>query len=220
MKQETQGAGQTDAAPLGEMPQVDGAGVPGATASPVQGVMVPRRYRKTALIEAHQWFKNGDHPADYANPVQGLEGGEMREFSPEHQRSLDWSGQVVGRYRHPDVPGTRECSHCRHTMHDHGWIDTLEGGHIVCPGDWIATGVKGEHWPIKPDVFAATYEPAEAAPEAPQRKPLTDEQVAHCVKVASLGLPFIGLLEPGGAPSRFSRALARAIERAHGIAEA
>jgi len=41
-----------------------------------------------------------------------------------------------------------------------GWINTLEGGHIVTPGDWIATGVKGEHWPIKPDIFAASYEPA------------------------------------------------------------
>lgn len=42
-----------------------------------------------------------------------------------------------------------------------GWIDTLEGGHIVTPGDWIITGVKGEHYPCKPDVFTLTYEPAE-----------------------------------------------------------
>jgi len=41
-----------------------------------------------------------------------------------------------------------------------GWIDTLEGGHIVCPGDWIITGVKGEHYPCKPDIFEMTYEPA------------------------------------------------------------
>ena len=38
------------------------------------------------------------------------------------------------------------------------WCPTLEGGHVVTPGDWIATGVQGEHWPIKPNVFAATYE--------------------------------------------------------------
>jgi hypothetical protein len=43
-----------------------------------------------------------------------------------------------------------------------GWVPTLEGGHVVTPGDWIITGVKGEHYPCKPDVFAATYEPAEA----------------------------------------------------------
>jgi len=39
-----------------------------------------------------------------------------------------------------------------------GWINTLEGGHQVTPGDWIITGVAGEHYPCKPDIFAATYE--------------------------------------------------------------
>jgi len=42
-----------------------------------------------------------------------------------------------------------------------GWVDTLEGGHVVSPGDWIITGVKGEHYPCKPDIFELTYEPAE-----------------------------------------------------------
>lgn len=41
-----------------------------------------------------------------------------------------------------------------------GWVDTLEGGHVVTPGDWIITGIKGEHYPCKPDIFEATYEPA------------------------------------------------------------
>lgn len=40
-----------------------------------------------------------------------------------------------------------------------GWIETLEGGHIVYPGDWIITGVKGEQYPCKPDIFELTYEP-------------------------------------------------------------
>lgn len=42
-----------------------------------------------------------------------------------------------------------------------GWIETLEGGHIVIPGDWIIKGVKGEFYPCKPDIFEATYESAE-----------------------------------------------------------
>jgi hypothetical protein len=42
-----------------------------------------------------------------------------------------------------------------------GWVDTLEGGHIVTPGDWIITGVKGEHYPCKPDIFEMTYEAVE-----------------------------------------------------------
>jgi hypothetical protein len=41
------------------------------------------------------------------------------------------------------------------------WINTLEGGHIVAPGDWIITGIKGEHYPCKPDIFEMTYEVAE-----------------------------------------------------------
>jgi hypothetical protein len=42
---------------------------------------------------------------------------------------------------------------------DHcGYVKTLEGGHVVNPGDWIITGVKGEHYPCKPDIFADTYE--------------------------------------------------------------
>ena len=39
-------------------------------------------------------------------------------------------------------------------------IPTLEGTMRANPGDWIITGVKGEKYPCKPDVFAATYEPA------------------------------------------------------------
>jgi len=42
-----------------------------------------------------------------------------------------------------------------------GYIDTLEGAHIVCPGDYIITGVKGEVYPCKPDIFEQTYERVE-----------------------------------------------------------
>ena len=40
-------------------------------------------------------------------------------------------------------------------------IGTLEGQHRVSWGDWIIQGVKGELYPCKPDIFAATYEAAE-----------------------------------------------------------
>jgi len=39
-------------------------------------------------------------------------------------------------------------------------IDTLEGKMEVSPGDWIITGIKGEKYPCKPDIFEMTYEPA------------------------------------------------------------
>lgn len=69
--------------------------------------------KKPVVIEATQWFKDGDHPA-------------VR----------------------PSVDG-------------YGAIDTLEGCHTVTPGDWVITGVAGEHYPCKPDIFAATYEAVE-----------------------------------------------------------
>ena len=40
-------------------------------------------------------------------------------------------------------------------------IRTLQGTLRVEPGDWIIRGVQGEYYPCKPDIFAATYEPAE-----------------------------------------------------------
>lgn len=44
---------------------------------------------------------------------------------------------------------------------DFGKIETLEGTHFVTPGDWIITGVQGEFYPCKPDIFEATYEAVE-----------------------------------------------------------
>lgn len=41
------------------------------------------------------------------------------------------------------------------------YIDTLEGRMYLTDGDWIITGVKGEKYPCKPDIFEATYEPVE-----------------------------------------------------------
>jgi hypothetical protein len=47
-------------------------------------------------------------------------------------------------------------------LHDGGagplGILTLEGEHRVDIGDWIIRGIKGELYPCKPDIFAATYD--------------------------------------------------------------
>lgn len=37
-------------------------------------------------------------------------------------------------------------------------LSTLEGEMRASVGDWIIKGVKGEIYPCKPDIFAATYE--------------------------------------------------------------
>lgn len=41
-------------------------------------------------------------------------------------------------------------------------INTLEGMMLAQPGDWIITGVKGEIYPCKPDIFALSYEKEDA----------------------------------------------------------
>lgn len=104
---------------------------------------------KIVEIEASQWFQNGDHPCDESKEMISVINNDI--FLSE--------GKVVRRYRHPGVIGDTKCKHCNLTMHVHGWIDTLEGGHIVCPGDWIITGLLGERYPCKPKAFEAKYEP-------------------------------------------------------------
>lgn len=44
---------------------------------------------------------------------------------------------------------------------DFWMVNTLEGQMKVSPGDWIITGVKGERYPCKPDIFEMTYEAME-----------------------------------------------------------
>lgn len=40
-------------------------------------------------------------------------------------------------------------------------VNTLEGTIHASAGDYIITGVNGERYPCKPDIFKKTYEPVE-----------------------------------------------------------
>jgi hypothetical protein len=96
-------------------------------------VNAPKQFVKKPIpIEAVQWFKNGDHSAVTSPPPFCTGMSDMR------------------------------CGKCGQASGEHGWIATLEGGcdgaQLVCPGDWIIKGVKGEFYPCKPDVFALTYD--------------------------------------------------------------
>lgn len=42
-------------------------------------------------------------------------------------------------------------------------IKTLEGDMRADLGDYVIRGVQGEFYPCKPEIFAATYEPADGA---------------------------------------------------------
>jgi hypothetical protein len=87
------------------------------------------KYRKKpVVVEAVQWLKHGDNDS----------------VSRYTEIVLDCDNEV--------------CPICGHVYSEHGLIGTLEGAHIVCPGDWIITGVQGEKYPCKPDIFVKTYE--------------------------------------------------------------
>ena len=57
-------------------------------------------------------------------------------------------------------------------------IPTLEGIMHASSGDWIITGVNGEQYPCKPDIFAKTYEPADAKPDPLTRLADAAERIA------------------------------------------
>jgi hypothetical protein len=78
--------------------------------------------------------------------------------------------KVIEDYLFDDVPlpaGLRFCSSTSHKGDRKVWsfragIETLEGFMQAEVGDWIITGVKGEHYPCKPDIFEMTYDVVES----------------------------------------------------------
>lgn len=70
--------------------------------------------------------------------------------------AIKWDGKLTT----VEPLGIPECS--QEIGSDTLQIHTLEGVMTAQVGDWIIKGVKGEFYPCKPDIFAATYEPMEA----------------------------------------------------------
>lgn len=56
-------------------------------------------------------------------------------------------------------------SNGRHHEPVRWFIGTLEGEMRVQTGDWIATGVNGEHWPVKDEIFQKTYKKLPTIPK-------------------------------------------------------
>jgi len=98
---------------------------------------MPKFRKKPVTIHAEQWFPG--------TTIQGVEPYD----DPDPRVREHMLSALASQYPGADAEGF-------------GWCPTLEGGHIVSPGDWIITGVKGERYPCKPDIFAATYEPVES----------------------------------------------------------
>ena len=109
------------------------------------------------VIEAHQWFKNGDHPKD--DVMRPFEDSGVIPSEPRE-------GKIVRYFRHPEVDGKTICEQCGHSMHDHGFIDVPKnGGYTVHPGDYIITerpgSGAGNFSGCHADLFEMTFEPIE-----------------------------------------------------------
>ena len=75
------------------------------------------------------------------------------------------SASTIIRWAHAGLPDEANAV-VRHDGHQMT-IRTLEGNMTASKGDYIIRGVKGELYPCKPDIFAATYEPVEEDRNAP-----------------------------------------------------
>jgi len=99
--------------------------------------------KKPVVIEAVQWFPPGDERHDPSllshrkgnsvDPGDYLQLGDL--FASPGEAIKGFPAQY--------------------------FIKTLEGNMKVSPGDYIITGVAGEKYNCKPEIFKATYEPAQ-----------------------------------------------------------
>ncbi len=95
------------------------------------------------------WYRK--RPVDIeAWTVEELEMAAARDWAAlpvEVRRAYDQGGWVFGALENGKGP--------RRGI----YIPTLEGSMFAAPGDMVIRGVKGEFYPCKPDIFAATYDP-------------------------------------------------------------
>lgn len=92
---------------------------------------MPKFRKKPIVIEAMQWKAGGFRPDG------------RRHGGNEHEVNLFVTGSIL----------------CW-SSDGHPCISTLEGMMRCEPDDWIIKGIKNEFYPCKPDIFAASYEPA------------------------------------------------------------
>lgn len=105
---------------------------------------MPHFRKRPVVIEARQFVSDAAQAHDI---YLWVESNTLGSFEP--------LGRIEGREAWPASGVTIDPRDGRMV------IATLEGGHWVDLGDWVIRGVLGEFYPCKPDVFAATYEPAE-----------------------------------------------------------
>lgn len=99
--------------------------------------------KKPVIIQASQWFPPEDDRHD-ASMLSNRQGHLVDPPDYLQEGDLFASPQI----NTPGFPSSY-------------FVKTLEGNMKVSPGDFIITGVKGEKYPCKPDIFEMTYEPCE-----------------------------------------------------------
>lgn len=89
-----------------------------------------------------------------------IEAVELRRFDDPLKYGEDWPDWMNDAWRkRPGEPGAVwPCGDGIHAVE----IGTLEGNHRASWGDFVIRGVKGELYPCKPDIFAATYEASDS----------------------------------------------------------
>lgn len=105
--------------------------------------------QKPPIVEATQWFRNGDHPLDDSKPLD----------TPTSLGTTLSEGKVVKRFRARHIPGDRVCQECGTVMHKHGELTLFDGSEeLVHPGDYIITNKKGFFYRRSAVEFEAMYE--------------------------------------------------------------
>ncbi|MGL4998003.1 MAG: hypothetical protein ACRC5T_03295 [Cetobacterium sp.] len=105
--------------------------------------------RKPTEIEAHQWFKLGDHPDDKLG-----EALSHPDFDGVIYRTAP---AFVRGYFHLNKAGEID-EFCGQPWDDHGWLGEFSVGQCVCPGDWIVTE-NGRHGVVPINSFFELYDP-------------------------------------------------------------
>lgn len=95
--------------------------------------------KRPVVIEATQWFPPDD-PRHDPSMLSHRKGNTVNP--PDYRQKGDL-------FQFSTIKGMGD---------DIFMIETLEGALKVSAGDWIVTGIAGEKYPVKPEIFEATYE--------------------------------------------------------------
>lgn len=127
-------------------------------------IKMPKYKRIPIILEATQWFKNGDHPQDNCETFISSGMYVMGSTDPSAVPAgtpFKGEGKVVRYFRHPSFDGDQMCENCMRTLHVHGWIDQpgpQPPDAKVCPGDYIVTGYDGKYYRFDQRSFENNYQ--------------------------------------------------------------